>query len=248
MRKRKREQTALDKRILSVCSPMPASGVTLTAAALACVLAEDSAVSFAEPGRPYLFDAFGLGKRFLLSGFTDFFRCYEEGQPFRGPENLWHGVCWAVRPGGTEAFAPQKDLSARDILRLSERLPGLWTVIDCSGLPDEVLEGVLAGSDRILIVADPLPGRLIPASPRLQRLLYAFPRAVLAINPMNPGVHRKALQSFLGSRPFLSLPDMGAKTVYKAQYACVFPWDLPEGRAFASSLKKHEENDRNIWP
>ena len=121
MRKRKAEHPAAGKRIVSVCSPQRGSGVTLTAAALACILAEKDSASFLEAGTPYVFDAFGLGRKFLLSGFTDYFRAYGEGQPFRGPENLWHGVHWAVRPGGDEGFAPQTRLLSGDLLRVKRR-------------------------------------------------------------------------------------------------------------------------------
>lgn len=238
MRKRKNGAAGKGKRIAAVCSPVRGSGVTLVAAALACALAEDGSAAFAEAGRPYVFDGFGFAKRFLLSGFTDYFRAFQEGQPFRGPENLWHGVNWAVHPGSLPPLYGPQD--PQDILRFAERLPGAYTVLDCSGLEGPALEGVLAGSDRIYLVVDPLPGKLIPSCAALQRLKYAFPRAVLTVNRMNRGVHRKALDAYLGTQDYLCLPDLGAETVYKAEYACVLPWDLPEGKPFLASLKKHE--------
>lgn len=238
MRKRKHAAAGRGKRVWAVCSPSPGSGVTLVAAALACSLAEDAQVSFAEAGVPYVFDAFGFAKKFLLSGFTDFYRAFEDGRPFRGPENLWHGVHWAVRPGRNAESRGL--LSAKEILRFAERLPGTHTVVDCSGLEERVLDGVLEGADRVYLVIDPLPGKLIPSSVRLQRLKYAFPGAVLAVNRMNRGIHRGELDAYLGTRDYLSLPDLGAETVYKAEYACVLPWDLPEGKKFLASLKKHE--------
>lgn len=240
MRKRRTKGTAADKRIVAVCSPCRASGVTLTAAAVACALAEESSATFAEAGTPYVFDAFGLGKQFLLSGFTDFFRTFQEGKPFRGPENLWHGVHWAVQPGAAQLPSPVPQ-TAKDLIRFAEKLPGLYTVLDCSGMDEVTLYGVLDRADRILIVVDPLPGKLLPATARLQRLRCGYPQAVLAVNRMNGGVHRRELDAYLGTSGYLCLPDLGAETVYKAEYACVLPWDLPEGRKFLSSLKKHGE-------
>ena len=38
----------------------------------------------------------------------------------------------------------------------------------------------------------------------------------------------------------LALPDIGAETVYRAEYACALPWDMPEGRKLLASLKKQE--------
>ena len=240
MHRKKAKGGSLDKRIVAVCSPMRASGVTLTAAALACALAERSSASFAEIGEPYVFDAYGLGKHFLLSGFTDFHRAFQEGKAFRGPENLWHGVHWAVRPGHLALPSPFPQ-TAKELLRFAERLPGKYTVLDCSGMEESMLADVLDRSDTAFIVVDPLPGKLLPAAAALQRLRYAYPQSVLAVNRMNRGVHRRELDAYLGTTRYLCLPDLGTEAVYKAEYACVLPWDLPEGRAFLSSLKKHGE-------
>ena len=48
MHRKKAKRNGTDKRIVSVCSPMRAGGVTLTAAALSCALAENSSATFAE--------------------------------------------------------------------------------------------------------------------------------------------------------------------------------------------------------
>ena len=223
------------KRIVSVCSASSHSGVTLTAAALACAYAERSSVTFAEAGKPYVFDAFGLAKKFLLSGFTDFFRDYRDGKPFCGAENFWHGVHWAVHPGSAGHVNLLED--GDEIVRFAQRLPGEYSVLDCSGLSGVLLEDVLSGSDRIVLVVDPLPGKLLPDSAKLQRLRYAFPRAVLAVNRVNRGVHRKELDRFLGTTEYLCLPNLDAETIYKAQYACVLPWDLAEGKKMSAALE-----------
>ena len=238
MRKRKYGPSR-GKRVVAVCSPQQGSGVTLTALALACVLSEEASVCFAEAGRPYVFDAYGMAKTFLLSGFTDYFQLFADGKPFPGPANLWRGVHWAVRPGAALPLQPALE-SADEILRFAEKLPGDYTVLDCSGLDGLQLEGVLSGADRIYLVVDPLPGRLLPASPRLQRLRYAYPGAVLVVNRINPGVHKRELDAYLGTSSYLSLPDIGAQTIYRAEYACTLPWDLPEGKRYFASLKKHE--------
>ena len=240
MRKKKAKGPGADKRVVAVCSPCRGCGVTLTAAAVACLLAEESSAAFAEAGIPYVFDAFGLGRKFLLSGFTDFFRSFQEGKPFRGPENLWHGVHWAVQPGAAQLPSPVPQ-APKELLRFAERLPGRYTVLDCSGMEETLLDGVLDRADRILIVVDPLPGKLLPSAARLQRLRYGYPQAVLAVNRMNGGVHRRELDAYLGTSGYICLPDLGAEVIYKAEYACVLPWDLPEGRKFLTSLKKHGE-------
>ena len=241
MAKKKTKGGSPDKRTVAVCSPMRGSGVTLTAAALACAMAEESSASFLETGQPYVFDAFGMGKHFLLSGFTDFYRTFQEEKPFRGPENLWHGVHWAVLPGVIPLPAPLPQ-SAKEWMRFAERLPGRTTVLDCSGMEESLLTGILDRADSVYIVVDPLPGKLLPAAAALQRLRCAYPQSILAVNRMNRGVHRRELDEYLGTSGYLCLPDLGTETVYKAEYACVFPWDLPEGNVFLASLKKHGES------
>jgi len=239
MRKKKTGGPVRGKRIAAVCSPQEGSGVTLTSLALACALSEGSSVCFAEAGKPYVFDAFGMGKAFLLSGFTDYYRLFSENKAFPGPANLWRGIFWAVRPGAAELPASGME-TADEILRFAEKLPGDYTVLDCSGLEGLLLEGVLSGADTVYLVVDPLPGKLLPASPRLQRLRYAYPGAVLVVNRMNPGVHKRELDAYLGTSSYLALPDIGAQTIYRAEYACTLPWDLPEGKKLSASLKKHE--------
>ena len=238
MRKRKNGPSR-GKRIVAVCSPQRGSGVTLTALTLACSLAEEASVCFAEAGKPYVFDAFGMGKAFLLSGFTDYYRLFADNKAFPGPANLWRGIFWAVRPGAAEP-PPSWLQEADEILRFAEKLPGDYTVLDCSDLDGFLLEGVLSGADRIYLVVDPLPGKLLPASPRLQRLRYAYPGAVLAVNRMNPGVHKRELDAYLGTSSYLALPDIGAQSIYRAEYACTLPLDLPEGKKLSASLKKLE--------
>ena len=239
MRKKRLQGPERGKRVAAVCSPQGGSGVTLTALALACALSEKSSVCFAEAGKPYVFDAYGMAKTFLLSGFTDYYQLFAEGCAFPAPGNLWRGVNWAVRPGAARPLQPAWQ-SAADILRFAAKPPGSVTVLDCSGLEGPLLEGVLAGADTIYLVVDPLPGKLLPASPALQRLRFAFPAAFLAVNRMNGGVHKRELDAYLGTSSYLALPDIGAQTVYRAEYACVLPWDLPEGKKFLASLKKHE--------
>ena len=119
--------------------------------------------------------------------------------------------------------------------------PGIETYVCVTGQHRQMLDGVLDRADRILIVVDPLPGKLLPSAARLQRLRYGYPQAVLAVNRMNRGVHRRELDAYLGTSGYLCLPDLGAEVIYKAEYACVLPWDLPEGRKFLTSLKKHGE-------
>ena len=231
-----------EKRLAAVCSATRGSGVTLTAMALACVLAEDHSVSFAELGEPYVFDAYGMARTFCLSGFTDYRKLYREGETFKSPQNLWRGINWAVSPGSCpdpDAGLPVR-LETGEALRFAERLPGEFSVLDCSGLEGPELERILSGCDRIYLVVDPLPGKLIPSTPRLQRLRYAFPGAVLGVNRMNEGIHRKDLDAYLGTTDYLALPDIGAKAIYRAEYACALPWDLPEGKKFLTSLKNHE--------
>lgn len=240
----------LNRKLIAVCSPAPKSGTSLVSAALASILSQRASVSLAELGSPCFFDALDMERKFAACGFTDYFRasdrlfsqdarCEALSEDVRsafprGPRNLWQGICWAVR-----FRSDVRPRGAKELLRLSSNLPGKYAVLDCSGLGFESVQTVMREADMAYIVVDPLPQKLAASAAEYRALRLRFPHAAVAVNPMNGGVQRSVLDEYLGVRDYICLPDMGAETVYKAQYAGVLPWQLKGGRGFLDSLKKY---------
>jgi hypothetical protein len=98
-------------------------------------------------------------------------------------------------------------------------MPGQQVVFDLSGLTEDALDEFLPEMDRILIVIDPLPSRLLPAEKKLRSLILKYPDARLVANRMNKGVPAAELRRFLGGS-FISLPFADPALVYKAEYGC----------------------------
>lgn len=227
---------------IAVCSPCGGSGVSLIAGTLAYIYAEKGrSVSLTELGKPGFFHSLDLEKKFLLRGFTDYFAAAAKRKNMRSPEflkagkrNEWQGINWIVNPS---AASPEQIL---EIMRLIYNAPDEYNILDCSSLAGDLLENVLAEADRIFIVLDPLPSRLLPCTDSLQRLRILFPEAALIVNKMNSGVHRGELEKFLGSAACTEVPAVSAETIYKAEYACVLPCTLGDGKQLIGSLKKHE--------
>lgn len=224
------------RKKIAVCSAVSGSGVSFTSMLLARALSAEGTVTLVELGKPYFYDAFGFASKFTITGFCDYFAATEKKRRLPELANLWSGINWALRkslPG-----EPAKELSPSTLFRLINSLPGNYLVLDCSGLEGDSLLELLAEADDIIIVVDPLPGKLLPGTQNLQRLRLKFPDARIVVNKMNPGVHRAEFEKYLGSSDYICLPALDAKTIYKAEYSCILPCDLPGGSKLAAALEK----------
>ncbi len=225
---------AFTERKIAVCSAVSGSGVSFTSMVLARALSRKGRVTLAELGKPYFYDAFGFAGKFAITGFSDYFAAAEKRRKLSRLGNTWSGINWAVRK--SVSGGPVGDLPPSTVFRLINSLPGKHLVLDCSSIADELLSELLADSDEIIIVVDPLPGRLLPGTQKLQRLMLNFPDAQIVVNRMNAGVHRAEFEKYLGSSDYIPLPALDAKIVYRAEYSCILPCDLPGGSKLAAAF------------
>lgn len=223
------------RKKFAVCSATSGSGVSFTSLVLARALSLEAAVTLAELGKPYFYDAFAFAGKFAITGFCDYFSAAEKRRRLSGLSNAWSGINWAVRK--TLPGEPSKQLSPSTLFRLINSLPGNYLVLDCSSLSGEPLSELLADSDEIFIVVDPLPGKLLPGTHSLQRLRLKFPESRIVVNKMNPGVNRAEFEKYLGSSDYIRLPALDAKTIYKAEYSCIPPCDMPGASRLAQAFK-----------
>ena len=92
---------------------------------------------------------------------------------------------------------------------------------------DAYLDEVLPEMDEVMLVVDPLPGRLLLGEERLRRVLMEYPDARIIVNKMNAGVHRAELRRFLGNARTTEIPFIDPPLIYRAEYSCVLPAELP---------------------
>ncbi len=228
----------MEKTRIMVVPAFSGAGASFTASSLAVFLAdrvEEKArrakgllprVSLIEPAGRDLFSALGMEERFVSRRFSSFTEAIEKGESLRDICNARNGVNCLFRVPGRDG-----PLSLPGLYRLISSAPGETLVFDCSGLDEETLKDAAAEAEKRVLVIDPLPVRLIESGGFIGRFLLRFPDTVTVVSRMNSGVRKGELDRYLGRRPYVSLPCLPAETVYKAQYSCLSPAELEEGRA-----------------
>ena len=213
----RRAEKPVPQQRTAVAGASPGCGVSfvsgLLAAGIACLPgAENEAGSctLAELGTPYFYTALGIEKRFADGGFIFYEDALEKRRSLLTVRNSFRGLDLMLRRPDASGFAPAI---------CACKMPGQQVVFDLSGFSEDALEEVLAETDRIFIVVDPLPSKLLPAEKRLRRLLLKYPDAKLIVNRMNRAVPSAELRRFLGGS-FIGLPFIDPALIYKAEYGC----------------------------
>ena len=163
-----------------------------------------------ELGSPYFYLALGFDRRFAGRKLCNF------SSHGRHELNMEMGYNWYVRrPDETEA----KDT---EILRGFYSAAGSFIVYDCSGLwGKEVLFDILDESDRIYLVVDPLPTKLIRSSDMIEEIRTSYPSSEVVVNKYGKGIHKGELAAFLGTRSYHVEEFMPIEKIYKAEYNCL---------------------------
>lgn len=233
-----------EKRKIAVAGAGRGSGVSLLTGLLAAWAAAHKpreAVTLAELGSPYFYEAFGIGKRFLQRDFYPFYTLMAQQRSIKGLSNCEEGIRWALRCPGEYADPTAPGPSVLERLRLIHNLEGTLLLFDCSGLSLEALWEILPEMDAVVFVADPLPSTLIPAAGLVDRIRMERPDAVWVLNKMNRGVHRGELQRFLGRVSCLEIPCLAPEDLCRAQYNCQLPYSI------ASVRQKTGSGLKELW-
>ena len=221
---------AADRIRIGVAGISPGCGTSFISALIASLCVKAGKSTLVELGTPYFYIALGMEKRFLGRDFIFFRNALEGREKLRKINNREENINWLLRkPSDREELHPGK------LFRLINSAPGDHCTFDCSGMSGGALEDVLAEMDYVVLVADPLPSKLIAGISAFERLCLLFPDAVAVINKMNPGARRSELRRMFGSRNLIELPHLSPKTIYSAEYDCALPCRLPEA---AEALKK----------
>ena len=215
----RKPQKAVPQHRTAVVGIADGCGVSFIAGSLAWQLALRGSCTLAELGRPYFYNALNIERRFAEGGFE----LYEDALAARKTlytiKNPYHSLNLLLRRPGAEGFPTPM---------CSCRMPGEQVVFDLSGAPESLLDEVLPEMDSIIIVADPLPTKLLSGAARLDVLRMQYPDARLVVNKLNRGVNRQELRRFLGMEGFAAVQHLAPEQVYKAEYNCVLPAEMKE--------------------
>ena len=200
-----------------VAAATEGAGVSLVSELIASNLSELSSVSVTELGKPHFYDALNFEKRFLFTGFVDFFEKIRNSEHIRpGQANKYENINWIVRKTGDN-----KALQNQELFRAMYFPKEEYCIFDCSGLDNESSINLLAEADIPVLVIDPLPSRLVESRAFLEKVRVNMPEAVLIVNKMNNGVHKAELNRYLGTNEYFSIDSALLEYIYKAEYNSV---------------------------
>lgn len=178
-----------------------------------------------ELGQGGLFDCLGMDKHFSEQQYFSFHKAVKQDRSIRCRSNEVDGVNWMLIPPGETDYS--QDLDSYRKLRLVNN--GLGDVIICrlKGLEGEELWRLLWEMDRVLVVIDPLPSRMLAGYEFLCSLRVCELPITYIINKYNKGVNRKELLDYLRLKKLIYLPLVEQEAVYAGEYICRPVYDIP---------------------
>ncbi len=189
-----------------------------------------------ELGKGGLYDSLGMDRHFAGRTFFLFHKAVSENKSIRGRRNEYLGVNWMLTPASGE---DQPFLDIFQKLRLVNHASGDVILCRMSGVGETYIWPLLREMDKILIIIDPLPSKMLEGYQFLCRLRVKNLPLIYVINRYNNGVNRKEMLDFLSLDNLFYLPALPSKDIYGAEYSCRCVLDMPSA---AKELKKPLEN------
>ncbi|MCI9476052.1 hypothetical protein AALA22_13460 [Anaerovoracaceae bacterium 41-7] len=174
-----------------------------------------------------LYDATAMDQRFSNRQFHDVYRLILENKPARGKKNMEKGINWILP---TPWILEQgKDLDGVQQARLIQSAKGEICIFDFAA--EQSWDSHLPDMDKLIIVADPMPSKLIRHKERFQRLKTIELSGIAAdwvVNRSNSGVSRRQIAAYLKNRKLLWIPQFAPELFYADEFACRFSWENKE--------------------
>lgn len=216
-------------------------GTTFVAASLAFYFAGmGNSVTFTQCLTPdrcngLLYDSVAMDQRFANRTFHDVYRLILEDKPARGKNNMEQGINWILptpwlwQQGN---WQQGKNLDRGQRARLIQCSRGDICIFDFAA--EAEWDCHLADMDRLIVVTDPMPSKLIRNKERFQRL-KSLELSGLAtdwiVNRNNSGISRRQIAAYLKNRKLLWIPQFAPELFYADEFACRFPWENKEIRS-----------------
>lgn len=176
-----------------------------------------------------LYDAVAMDQRFASRQFHDIYRRIFEGQTVRGLTNMELGINWILpTPWCCENMA---DLDSDLRSRLIANAKGDICIFDLAAEP--AWDAFLMDMDRLVVVVDPMPSRMIRHSSRfsmLKSLELSGTPIQWIVNRAGSGINRRQVRGYLKNNRPIWIPEMDSSLFYADEFACRFPWENKEIR------------------
>ena len=175
------------------------------------------------------YDAVAMEQRFSGRGFTDVYRLLIEQKPVRNVRNREMGINWLLpTPWVIEQGA---DLSGMQRAHLIQSARDDVCIFDLAASAE--WDAFLTDMDRLIVVVDPQPSKLIRHRDRFRMLKLTELSGIETrwiVNHMNSGVSRRQVKGYLKNHRLFWMPELDVSGFYADEYACRFPWENKEIR------------------
>lgn len=216
----------LEKIKVGVIGLTSGVGTTTVATWIAKTLSENGkSVAYVEFGNPYkgkslLFESVAMDQRFSNRKFCDYYSEIISGGKIKQFKNIEEGINWAlITP---DNCAEEVALSQLQLVKLLENIAGEVVVADINNDVDLKLLDVL---DVIVVVADPLPSKLLSSRNKLQELKKYELRnknIIWVVNKMNEGVNKKEVKNYFKEKNINYIKEVPLSELYYSEYQCKF--------------------------
>ncbi|NLY71293.1 MAG: hypothetical protein GX076_06410 [Clostridiales bacterium] len=218
-------EATLDRLKIGILGLSQIAGTAFLAATLAKALSDQGySPAVLELGRGGLFDSLGMDKLFVGGDFFYFHNAVANDRSIRGRRNELGGINWALIP--SEESSTNLDLYKK--IRLLNNLVGDVIISRMAGLKGEELWKLTWEMDKIIVVIDPLPSKMLEGYELLCELKLSELPLIYVVNKYNKGVNRRQLLSYLKLKNLKYIPMIDYKAIYGAEYTCRTPYDIPE--------------------
>ena len=217
-----------DRMKIGVIGLVPGAGAGFVSACLAGALAEtgEHSPALLELGGEGLYDALAMDKHFAGRDYYPFFQSVAADRSIRCRNNLHRGVNWILKSPPEYGIT----LDLLKMIRMANHSAGDIIICKLAEVKEEELFRLLWDMDRVLVVIDPLPSRMLAGHKLLCRLRTSGLPVIYLINKMNGGVSRRDLLNYLKLRTPHFLPMLEPEIIYGAEYSCRLPYDLDSAR------------------
>jgi hypothetical protein len=227
----------MDRLKIGVIALTPGAGAGFVCSCLAGAFAETGRYypAVLEIGEGGLFDSLAMDKHFAGRDYFSFFKAMNCGKSIRGRSNRLYGINWILRSPEEEGIF----LDLPDAMRMVNHASGDVILCRITNVSDETLWRLLWDMDRILVVIDPLPSKMLAGYKLLCSLRTSGLPILYLINKMNGGVSRKEMLDYLKLKNLFYLPMIDEEVIYSSEYGCRFFYDHVSAR---SKLEKPMED------
>lgn len=215
------------------------SGVSFLTTALAAYFAEQKKITpvVLELGKGSLYHSLGMERHFSGRSFKSVFEAERDQENVKNIWNLYKGINWALQT----PLDLQKNYGFLEKFRLIHNIAGDLLFCDFSGcqvgrmeqdkIENEVLQcdstwQLLREMNKILLVVDPLPSKLLVGGEQLARYRLSRLPITFVVNKDNKGVQHKELNNYLQIKDAVWIPYLEPQLLYEAEYSCIEPYGI----------------------